>query len=212
MRPRLALVLGVAAALVVTFAISGCGDEPSGISEIQAVNADCGGVQYAGSGKASKLIVSDLPLKGDSAERSRQMNAAIVQALARKGWQAGTKTQVAFQACDDSLGSTGEWDEGLCRSNAQAYASNPDVIGVIGTYNSGCAAIEIPILNQAPGGGVPMVSPGNTFVCLTQPSPTSAPRTSPTSTTRPAIATTSGWSRTTPSRAPDWRASPTSSE
>ncbi len=145
---------------------------PAGISEIQAVNADCGGVQYAGSGKASKLIVSDLPLKGDSAERSRQMNAAIVQALARKGWQAGTKTQVAFQACDDSLGSTGEWDEGLCRSNAQAYASNPDVIGVIGTYNSGCAAIEIPILNQAPGGGVPMVSPGNTFVCLTQPSPT----------------------------------------
>ncbi len=172
MRPRLALFLGAAAALLATFGISACGDEPVGISEIQAVQADCGSVQYAGSGKASKLIVSDLPLKGDSAERSRQMNAAIVQALARKGWQAGTKTQVAFQACDDSLGSTGEWDAGLCRSNAQAYASNPDVIGVIGTYNSGCAAIEIPILNQAPGGAVPMVSPGNTFVCLTQPSPT----------------------------------------
>ncbi len=46
------------------------------------------------------------------------------------------------------------------------------MIGVIGTYNSGCAGIEIPILNQAPGGGVPMVSPGNTFVCLTEPSPT----------------------------------------
>src|SRR5262249_38108669 len=42
------------------------------------------------------------------------------------------------------------------------------VIGVIGTYNSGCAAIQIPILNQAPGGGVPMVSPGNTLVCLTE--------------------------------------------
>jgi branched-chain amino acid transport system substrate-binding protein len=46
------------------------------------------------------------------------------------------------------------------------------VIGVIGTYNSGCAAIEMPVLNKAPGGGVPMVSPGNTFVCLTEPSPT----------------------------------------
>jgi branched-chain amino acid transport system substrate-binding protein len=46
------------------------------------------------------------------------------------------------------------------------------VIGVIGTYNSGCAAVEIPILNKASGGGIPMVSPGNTFVCLTQPSPT----------------------------------------
>ena len=39
------------------------------------------------------------------------MNNAIVQEIARKGWQAGQKTQVAFQACDDSIGSTGEWDE-----------------------------------------------------------------------------------------------------
>ena len=158
-------------AVVAALAISACGGG-SKISAIQAVDADCGDVQYAGSGEASKLIVSDLPLKGDSAERSRQMNNAIVQQLARKGWQAGQKTQLAFQACDDSIGTTGEWDEGVCRSNAQAYAANPDVIGVIGTYNSGCAAIEMPILNQAPGGGLAMVSPGNTFVCLTQPSPT----------------------------------------
>ncbi len=168
MRPRLALAPAAIAALLAALAISACGKSPSGISEIQPVQADCGSVQYAGSGKATKLIVSDLPLKGASGERSRQMNAAIVQELARKGWQAGPKNQIAFQACDDSIGSTGEWDEGLCRSNAQAYASNPDVIGVIGTYNSGCAAIEIPILNQAPGGGIPMVSPGNTLVCLTE--------------------------------------------
>jgi branched-chain amino acid transport system substrate-binding protein len=168
-RSRLALAVGVTAAIAAALAISACGGS-SRIGDIQAVNADCGDVQYAGSGEASKLIVSDLPLKGDSAERSRQMNYAIVQELARKGWQAGQQTQVAFQACDDSIGSTGEWDEGLCRSNAQAYASDPDVIGVIGTYNSGCAAIEMPVLNRAPGGGIPMVSPGNTFVCLTQPS------------------------------------------
>ena len=43
------------------------------------------------------------------------------------------------------------------------------MIGVIGTYNSGCAAVEIPVLNKAPGGGLAMVSPGNTFVCLTEP-------------------------------------------
>jgi branched-chain amino acid transport system substrate-binding protein len=164
-RPRLALA---SVAAVAALAISACGDG-NDISSIQAVDADCGDVQYAGSGEASKLIVSDLPLKGDSAERSRQMNAAIILELARKGWQAGRNIQVAFQACDDSLGETGEWDEGLCRSNAQSYASNPDVVGVIGTYNSGCAAVEIPILNRA---GIPMVSPGNTSVCLTQPSPT----------------------------------------
>jgi branched-chain amino acid transport system substrate-binding protein len=138
---------------------------------VQGIDADCGDVLYSGSGTASKLIVSDLPLKGDSAERSKQQNDAIIQEIARKGWQAG-QTQIAFQSCDDSIASTGEWDEGLCKSNAQKYAANPDVIGVIGTYNSGCAAIEMPVLNKAPGGGVPMVSPGNTFVCLTEPSPT----------------------------------------
>src|SRR3954449_3884707 len=140
-------------------------------SGVQAIDANCGDVQYSGSSEPSKLIVSDLPLQGDSAERSKQQNDAIVQELARKGWQAGNDTQVAFQACDDSLESTGEWDEDLCRTNAQKYAANPDVIGVIGTYNSGCAAIEIPVLNKAPGGGLAMVSPGNTYVCLTEPSP-----------------------------------------
>ena len=88
MSRRLALALGAAAAVVAALAISACGGD-SKISAIQAVDADCGDVQYAGSGEASKLIVSDLPLKGDSAERSRQMNNAIVQELARKGWQAG---------------------------------------------------------------------------------------------------------------------------
>jgi branched-chain amino acid transport system substrate-binding protein len=172
-RRRLAVALAASLALTASFILIACGgDEDKGdVSGIQPVSGDCGDVTYSGSGTATKLIVSDLPLRGDSAERSEQMNDAIVQEIARKGWQAGPGIQIAFQACDDSIASTGEWDEDLCRSNAQAYASNPDVIGVIGTYNSGCAAVEIPILNRAPGGGIPMVSPGNTFVCLTEPSP-----------------------------------------
>ena len=144
-----------------------CGGDNK-VTSVKGVDANCGDIEYSGSGHPDKLIVSDLPLQGDSAERSKQMNDAIVQEMARKGWQAGN-TEVAFQACDDSLASTGEWDENLCRSNADAYAGNPDVIGVIGTYNSGCAQVMIPILNQAPGGGLPMVSPGNTLVCLTEP-------------------------------------------
>jgi branched-chain amino acid transport system substrate-binding protein len=172
---RLASVLISCAAVAAGSALAACGGSGGGSSDelgdVTGIQADCGNIEYHGSGTATKLIVSDLPLQGDSAERSKQQNDAIVQELARKGWQAGT-TQVAFQACDDSVASTGEWDENLCRTNAQKYASNQDVIGVIGTYNSGCAAIEMPILNKAPGGGVPMVSPGNTFVCLTEPSPT----------------------------------------
>jgi branched-chain amino acid transport system substrate-binding protein len=159
----------IASAAVLIACGSGSGGNSDKLGDVQGIDADCGKIEYSGSGTPTKLIASDLPLRGDSAERSKQMNDAIVQELARKGWQAGTDTQIAFQPCDDSLASTGEWDEGVCRSNAQKYGANPDVIGVIGTYNSGCAQIEIPILNRATGGGVPMVSPGNTLVCLTEP-------------------------------------------
>jgi branched-chain amino acid transport system substrate-binding protein len=174
---RLFPALIACAAIAAGLALAACGggddnDTTTQVGDVQGIDADCGDVQYSGSGTPTKLIVSDLPLKGDSAERSKQQNDAIVQEIARKGWQAGNDIQIAFQACDDSIASTGEWDENLCRTNAQKYAANPDVIGVIGTYNSGCAAIEMPVLNKAPGGGVPMVSPGNTFVCLTEPSPT----------------------------------------
>jgi branched-chain amino acid transport system substrate-binding protein len=42
---------------------------------------------------------------------------------------------------------------------------------VVGTFNSPCAAAEIPILNRAPAGGVAMVSPSNSFVGLTRAGP-----------------------------------------
>jgi len=46
---------------------------------------------------------------------------------------------------------------------------------VIGTFNSGCAAIEIPIANRAPDGPLGMVSPANTYVGLTHTGPAIAP-------------------------------------
>jgi branched-chain amino acid transport system substrate-binding protein len=180
-RRRLALILAGLPVIATALGVAACGSsgDHNNTSAVRAIDANCSDVKYSGSGSPEKLIVSDLPLQGDSAERSKQMNQAIVQEMARKGWQAGPNIQVAFQACDDSIASTGSWDEGLCRSNAQKYAANPDVIGVIGTYNSGCAAIQMPILNQASGGGIPMVSPGNTLVCLTETSPTLCKRDEP---------------------------------
>jgi branched-chain amino acid transport system substrate-binding protein len=45
------------------------------------------------------------------------------------------------------------------------------VIGVIGTFNSGCAEIIIPVLNRASNGPVAMISPANTYVGLTHGGP-----------------------------------------
>jgi branched-chain amino acid transport system substrate-binding protein len=167
--PRaLAVVLTLLACAAIAVAFAACGDDDGDeVSGVEAVDANCGEVEYGGEGDPTALIVSDLPLQGDSAERSSQQNDAIRQALDDNDWRAGS-TNVAFQSCDDSIEETGEWDEQVCRDNAAVYGENRDVIGVIGTYNSGCAAEIIPILNEAPGGGVAMVSPGNTLVCLTK--------------------------------------------
>ena len=89
------------------------------------------------------------------------------------GWKAG-KYSLAYQSCDDSTAQAGKWDSGKCSANANAYAQNKSVIGVIGTFNSGCAEIIVPVLNRAAGGSVAMVSPANTYVGLTHGGPGTA--------------------------------------
>ena len=161
----------VLASAVVAVGLAACGgdDEGSEASAIAGLDIDtCAEVEYGGDDEPAGLIVSDLPMQGDSAERSSQQVDAIKLVLDQRDWKAGD-TPVAFQACDDSIESTGLWDAKTCRSNAEAYGDDDQVLGVIGTYNSGCAAEEIPILNKA---DVAMISPGNTAVCLTEPSAT----------------------------------------
>ena len=59
-------------------------------------------------------------------------------------------------------------------ANANAYAQNSSVVGVLGTFNSGAAEIEIPILNRAANGPIAMISPANTYVGLTHGGPGTA--------------------------------------
>jgi branched-chain amino acid transport system substrate-binding protein len=173
-------ILSVVLVLGFGFALVACGDDggdststttsastTTGASAEGLSLASCAEAEYGGDAEPEGLIVSDLPMQGDSAERSNQQVEAIRAVLADNEWMAGD-VPVAFQACDDSIAKTGLWDEATCEENAQGYAADDRVLAVIGTYNSGCAAIEIPILGEA---GVAMVSPGNTAVCLTEPSP-----------------------------------------
>jgi branched-chain amino acid transport system substrate-binding protein len=130
--------------------------------------SSCGPVQYKGDGKADYLIASDLPKQGGSRTQTVQMAKAIAYVLSKQNWKAGD-FNIAYQDCDDSTAQLGKWDPDKCSANAHAYASNSKLLGVIGTFNSGCAAIEIPVLNQAPGGGLQLLSPANTYGCLTEP-------------------------------------------
>jgi branched-chain amino acid transport system substrate-binding protein len=161
-----------ATAIVGALLLGACGEEAKKGSGIDPLpRATCGPVEYGGEGNPRALIASDLPMQGAARGRSEQMVEAIRLELERRDWRAGS-LRVAFQPCDDSLARTGEWDKRRCQANARAYGEDRDLIGVVGTYNSGCAAAMLPTLNRAPGGGLAMVSPGNTLICLTKPSTT----------------------------------------
>jgi branched-chain amino acid transport system substrate-binding protein len=140
--------LGVAAALFV----AGCG----------------GGGEEKGGGESgpTATIVSDLPLQGSARARQETIANAITLALEERGYMAGD-VQIEYVSQDDATAQAGKWDEAQCAENAQSAAQNEEIVGWIGPYNSGCAAIQIPILNQA---NLPMVSHGNTAVGLTKPS------------------------------------------
>ena len=129
----------------------------------------CGPVEYGGSGAAELIVVSDMPLEGAARPHALQINAAVRAALDERSWRAGRHT-VGLQLCDDASEDGGS-DARACSRNANEVAGNPQVVGVIGPLESGCAQVMIPVLNQAPDGGVAIVSPTNTYGCLTRAGP-----------------------------------------
>jgi branched-chain amino acid transport system substrate-binding protein len=145
------------------------------ISAIALLAAGCGGGGGGGTtggtggggGAKTVKIVSDLPLQGSSASQTAQMNDAIKLYLQEINNKVGNYT-IQFEAFDDSTAAKGAWDEATCSANARKYVEDTSVIGVIGTFNSGCAKLEVPIANEA---SLAFISPANTAVGLTHVGP-----------------------------------------
>ena len=170
-------VLALLGLLVAALALvaSGCGGGDDGDTEVTALpSSSCTAIEYEGEGDPDVLIASDLPMQGPSRVVTEQMVAAIRQMLDNNEWKAGDYN-VAYQACDDSTAQAANYDTGKCSQNGNAYAVNDSLVAVLGTYNSPCAAIIIPLLNKAKGGedgtpnpeAIPLFSAANTWPCLT---------------------------------------------
>ncbi len=153
---------------------AGCGGDDGGTEVVALPSSSCTAIEYEGEGDPDVLIASDLPMQGPSRVVTEQMVAAVRQVLANYEWKAGDYN-VAYQACDDSTAQAANYDTGKCSQNGNAYAVNDSLVGVLGTYNSPCAAIIIPLLNKAKGGedgtpnpeAIPLFSAANTWPCLT---------------------------------------------
>ena len=130
---------------------------------------------YKGSGSPQFIIATDLPLQGAGRAQLLAMQQAIQFVLEKQYKFKAGKYTVGYQGCDDSTAQTGAWDPAKCSSNARAYAAEKTLMGVLGTFNSGCAKLDVPILNRAPGGAVAMISSANTNVGLTHNAPWNSP-------------------------------------
>ena len=142
--------------VIAALALAACGSSSTG-----------GGSSSGGGGGKTLVISSDLPLQGASKDASDSTNQIIELYLEQIGYKAGDYT-VELKKYDDSTAAAGKWDQAQCTKNAQDHVANANEVAVMGTYNSGCAKIIVPVLNQAPDGPMLMVSHANTNPGLTK--------------------------------------------
>ncbi|HYM95818.1 MAG TPA: branched-chain amino acid ABC transporter substrate-binding protein, partial [Candidatus Sulfotelmatobacter sp.] len=105
-------------------------------------------------------IASDLPTSGADASSGLPTQYGAQFAVTQKGTVDGFTLK--FVPFDDAV--NGKHDPTKGAQNVQQMISNTKVLGMVGPFNSGVAAAEIPVANQAP---LAMISPSNTNECLT---------------------------------------------
>ncbi|HEY0239937.1 MAG TPA: hypothetical protein VGC37_14960, partial [Friedmanniella sp.] len=135
------------------------------------VSAGCANGQTAdtgsGGGTTDLVVSTDLPLQGASASQSDSTNKLIQLYLDSVGGKAG-KYAITLKTYDDSTAAKGAWDDAACAKNGTDHVADTSEVAVMGTFNSGCAKIELPILNQDSTGPMLMVSHANSNPGLTK--------------------------------------------
>ena len=125
--------------------------------------------QVQAAGTKTLVIASDLPLDPSDLDSSNSTNNAIALYLKQINYTAG-KFKVALKLYNNATDTSSGWDPVQCALNAQSHVANKSEVAVMGPFNSGCAKLEVPILNQAPKGATLIVSNANTTPGLTKPS------------------------------------------
>ncbi|HEV7178819.1 MAG TPA: branched-chain amino acid ABC transporter substrate-binding protein [Candidatus Baltobacteraceae bacterium] len=132
---------------------------------LAACSSGSGSGGSAGSGASGKTIKIgiDLPLSGGDASVGRStlngMQLAIDQAN-KKGLPGGFVLQVV--SADDAVQGVHSPQQGV--ANVKNFVSDPNVLAVLGPYNSNVAAAEIPVTNAA---GLAQIAPSTVSDNLT---------------------------------------------
>lgn len=134
------------------------------VSAISLAAALAGAAAAPQQGKTLK-IVSSLPRTGSANAQTTSMVNGIRMAIEERGGQVDGFA-IAYEDMDDASPQKGNWDPQVEAANAKKAIADAEVIGYVGTYNSGAAKVSMPMLNKA---GLVMISPGNTHTGLTKP-------------------------------------------
>ncbi|MGH9182555.1 MAG: branched-chain amino acid ABC transporter substrate-binding protein [Acidimicrobiales bacterium] len=144
------------------------------VAALALVLAACGDGQddgatepTSGAGGGDVTIYSSLPLQGASRPIGQALVNGMTLAFEQAGNQAGGM-EVTYVSLDDSTAQAGAWAPEAESANARRAIQDDSAVAYLGTFNSGAAAISIPLLNEA---GMAMLSPGNTAVGLTSDEP-----------------------------------------
>ena len=79
------------------------------------------------------------------------------------------KIKLKYESLDDSTAQNpGTADEGQTAQNARKAVRDQSTILYLGEFNSGGTKVSLPVLNKA---GIPQISPSNTCLLYTSPSP-----------------------------------------
>ena len=129
-----------------------------------------GGAAPQGGGK-TLTIYSSMPLQGASGPQSRSVVNGMKLALEQNNGKAG-EHPIKYVSLDNSTAQAGSWTPEATTANARKAAQDDTTAVYLGEFNSGAAAVSIPVLNEA---GVPKISPANTAVGLTTKEPGATP-------------------------------------
>lgn len=149
------------------------GASPAVATELSPATLGVPGVEHITSTDQGTInLYSSWPLTGDSEQIGGDSAEAVRLALEVYGGAAGGFA-LNYEALDDGIAANnGAWDAQTEAENATQVVNDPDAMVYIATYNSGAAAVSIPILNSADPGPMAMISPANTAVGLTKEYPT----------------------------------------
>ena len=121
--------------------------------------AACGGGASSGGGVIK--IATDLPVSGTDAAQGLPTQYGVDLAVSQAQLGGGYTLQVVHKNDEGASGA----DPTIGATNISALLADPQVMAVVGPFNSGVAKAEIPV---ATNGGLVLMSPTNTNPGLTK--------------------------------------------